>query len=732
MHGGVASPSLGPVKNRRKAPPKEEVDEEEDESRGQVSFFLPSDDFKLGLAEEVPSDEWRTNSLRGEWATSPRNKVTKRRLRARDSGIELSRQSSLGRQSSYGSTNMFGLGELASETVTAESQISLIFSAGQRITNVEKHAAQGNRYAIAIIDILEALDAPSLNSSAAAPPSSSLPADSSKTTAQVCQGNALRYICHEILPTSRDACTNWGLIDAEMSTLDRYVVVRLILAQTEVLFRLLLRILNQLYDHLSFWTDLEDFPLRTMFVLTGKNIWQKCTGSSSRRRRSSTGTQGETKSGRDRSNTFSTRRESQGIAEMVSILEELNIRYLGQLGRLKEIMLQFEELETESALLSAANVAFREIDQILGMDSIPVVPASSLKDFFSLSNPLVVGKLASFHSALDALEPRFHASIAGLEKVPRYVKYWPEICCGALASIGLVVVGFRHKEQTAVFLNRVYQSWNDFYVEHLERPLAAILDDLIFDHTLSVSDHQATLDAKQSLGRMLSDYVSDVHPEMDTFTAERIAKELDVSVLTQQYEAELKKPIQNLVSGDLVRMLLIQLQFMKTEMLVVMQALDELIKENLFNLEVLATIPAFIVSWSLYQGGKAALRAVRGSKNSRSYVFTQVRYMLRDVEQLLNLNASDLFDNDHKRKFLRGVSLGRLVLLLHQLESLLKSHEYFFDRHERKRLAEDVSELLSDQLSIDQKINCLHRMYRCYQFLMPSNRSLEALFRRYL
>jgi hypothetical protein len=93
------------------------------------------------------------------------------------------------------------------------------------------------------------------------------------------------------------------------------------------------------------------------------------------------------------------------------------------------------------------------------------------------------------------------------------------------------------------------------------------------------------------------------------------------------------------------------------------------------------------------------------------------------------LNVSDF---SHERKLLRGVSLGRLVLLLHQLESLLASHDFYFDRHERKRLAEDVAELLSDQLTIHQKLNCLHRMYRCYQFLMPSNRSLEALFRRYL
>mmetsp|Transcript_17687 Transcript_17687/g.28622 ORF Transcript_17687/g.28622 Transcript_17687/m.28622 type:complete len:82 (+) Transcript_17687:56-301(+) len=79
---------------------------------------------------------------------------------------------------------------------------------------------------------------------------------------------------------------------------------------------------------------------------------------------------------------------------------------------------------------------------------------------------------------------------------------------------------------------------------------------------------------------------------------------------------------------------------------------------------------------------------------------------------------------------MREVTLGRLVLLIHQLERALFQNLDFFDRHERKRLAEDVSEISSDQLSVQQKLHTIDRMYRSYTFLQPTSQNLERLFRR--
>ena len=76
----------------------------------------------------------------------------------------------------------------------------------------------------------------------------------------------------------------------------------------------------------------------------------------------------------------------------------------------------------------------------------------------------------------------------------------------------------------------------------------------------------ALLEAKESLQRMLRDYVKDMPFGGTSETLQKAVVSLDVAIISTQYEAEMKKPISSLVNGDLLRMLMIQLQFMKKEL----------------------------------------------------------------------------------------------------------------------------------------------------------------------
>ena len=570
-----------------------------------------------------------------------------------------------------------------------------------------------------------------------------------------------------------------------------YVVSRVALAQVDVLFQIILEMLLELSGHLSFWADLEDSPLRCRITLWGRAMWREArrwvrrqslrgakaakaaaasaaaavraaaagpalaagpglrdvpagAGSppASRRGEGDADAQAQAQAqaqtqtqthAEERAKAHEQEQEQeeeqqgeeeqqpQSVAAIIAQLEELQELQLGYLGQLKATLLAFEELESVDSARDLAYSCTQQVRGILGMSS-DVAPPDTDGRLDAL------GLLAYCREFLGALAERrraFRREVRGLEEVPRAIKYWPELCAGTLVGLGALAWGLARKGEALDLIERVRYSWSEFYTEHLRNPLAALVDEIVYDHTLAVASPQAVVDAKESLARMLRDYVKDTEPGMDAQALDSLVGALDVSVLSRRYEAEMKKPITSLVSGDLVRMLLLQLQFMKKELLVVMTSLDELIRENQFNLEVLAIIPAALVTWSTYQLGVQIMTAVRGTRSSKAYVFAQLRLTLRDVEQLLNLNS-------HDKKLLGGVSLGRLVLLLHQLEKIVVSNTEFFDRHERKRLAEDVSELLADHLSMRQKLNTVSRMHRCYAFLQPSSRSLEALLRRLL
>ena len=63
-----------------------------------------------------------------------------------------------------------------------------------------------------------------------------------------------------------------------------------------------------------------------------------------------------------------------------------------------------------------------------------------------------------------------------------------------------------------------------------------------------------------------------------------------IEELSRSYESAIKAPATNLVYGSLVQMLLIQVQFLKYEILQSMEKVDLLVKANIKNIELAATV----------------------------------------------------------------------------------------------------------------------------------------------
>ncbi|XP_060170108.1 protein DGS1, mitochondrial-like isoform X2 [Lycium barbarum] len=66
--------------------------------------------------------------------------------------------------------------------------------------------------------------------------------------------------------------------------------------------------------------------------------------------------------------------------------------------------------------------------------------------------------------------------------------------------------------------------------------------------------------------------------------------------ISERYERELMHPIQNLVSGELARALLIQVQKLKLNIEKAMLELDKILRANGINFAILAALPAFFLS----------------------------------------------------------------------------------------------------------------------------------------
>ena len=122
---------------------------------------------------------------------------------------------------------------------------------------------------------------------------------------------------------------------------------------------------------------------------------------------------------------------------------------------------------------------------------------------------------------------------------------------------------------------------------------------MVFNKKLSITDQAALLDAQQSLQQMIYDFLSEQSKKLSESEKRRLASQMNMSPISQEYATELRyavhkilklckrisclcarRPMQNLVNGRIVRLALIQLQFVKKELLVAMQALDQLFSAN--------------------------------------------------------------------------------------------------------------------------------------------------------
>jgi nuclear control of ATPase protein 2 len=287
--------------------------------------------------------------------------------------------------------------------------------------------------------------------------------------------------------------------------------------------------------------------------------------------------------------------------------------------------------------------------------------------------------------------------------------------CVATGAIWVV----RNQREFQEALKTAKTATSEFLTEHMVEPLQAIVGELVLNQKPEIQDAAALQDTKDSLRRMLADLVKDKHPNMSASELQRVVKNMDMSVVSLQYEKELGSAVRNLMSGDIVRMLLIQVQFIKKELMVAMGAIDELMHANQLNLQMMATVPTFILFFGLYKLTKELFYQVYKRTSERLFydpgeIAGFFRNILRDIERLLNKQNRP---TDQDGNTLDARDTGLLLLLLHQLRDVFDSNRELFDEDEQQRFDEDLNDLIEEGLLVTQQLAVIQRMHHSHPLL---------------
>ena len=244
-------------------------------------------------------------------------------------------------------------------------------------------------------------------------------------------------------------------------------------------------------------------------------------------------------------------------------------------------------------------------------------------------------RTAQLSSWVDAAARPYYARSA----VQRNWLLWAAL--GTAAYTGVTVLP-QHADDVRGWLRDTMTSVGSFYNEHMRTPLSRMAGELLGTEPVPhVADADALALARSSLADMLRDFhhrmpAASLPDDLRQADLDTLAAALDMRPVTEAFTRQIRTPVRSAVSGDLVELMLIQIAFLKKEMLAATAALDQILLENRFNFQVMATIPALLVIYASGRGASALYRAATAPIDTGD-IRGRMRMTLRDAHRLLTL-----------------------------------------------------------------------------------------------
>ncbi|GAM19538.1 hypothetical protein SAMD00019534_027130 [Acytostelium subglobosum LB1] len=336
------------------------------------------------------------------------------------------------------------------------------------------------------------------------------------------------------------------------------------------------------------------------------------------------------------------------------------------------------------------------------------------------------------------------------------VRNWARITIGAVVLTLAVKYSYDNFGEFKASVIDYYNAWLRFSKEHIELPLRNIWNVIRYDKkTLNVSDPVSFQTSLESLQRMVVDYSkknSTLSKDEVQHLVEMVARG-DISSVMKPYEANIEAPLRNLVFGDLVQLLLIQVQKEKVDVDKAMLAIDKLLQSNELNFQLMAAIPSVLILGGLfYQINKLirvdnkSARVLRAQTNILSTLRGMHRQLTLGMNYVLpgylsplviaspatyfktfypglmttlalgiNENGPLASEEELRRQCIPFEQYGTLLLSANKLKQHVQNLKS--STTENQWLLEDLQDLESDSLSNKQKILSIQRMFSTYSFL---------------
>mmetsp|Transcript_11873 Transcript_11873/g.25040 ORF Transcript_11873/g.25040 Transcript_11873/m.25040 type:complete len:1223 (+) Transcript_11873:432-4100(+) len=280
---------------------------------------------------------------------------------------------------------------------------------------------------------------------------------------------------------------------------------------------------------------------------------------------------------------------------------------------------------------------------------------------------------------------------------------------------------------------------SDIFRDHVSEPLHSIYQEL-FSHTgrLDVADRKARISAIESLKKMIRSWLDESFPKMTLEEKIRLSEAMDISLIEQSKEESIKHILE---LNSVVRMSLIEMQFIKKELFNALVAMDELMGSNEINMRIAAMTPAVIMIIAIRRAFRLLFYAFFQIGKSKEEIYASFRQTILDIERLIVMRdnpppppsplpwgSTKPADTNHTSYCSKGGlqtlsadDLGMLLLHIHECRNILWQSPHRFPPDILRNLSEDLAELAGERgpVSVRQQLQIISRMTRTYPFMKP-------------
>lgn len=332
-------------------------------------------------------------------------------------------------------------------------------------------------------------------------------------------------------------------------------------------------------------------------------------------------------------------------------------------------------------------------------------PPSSLeeKSAEEVDQKIINSILLTMQKNMDAYPQAIFEQTKPHHKPNHITRHWLGYSAGTLCTIGACVYMHQNKEALKTCLQETQKSTTNFFINYAYKPLKKMVN-IFYDK----NDSESIKASEEGIERMLRDYYHDNHAIMSPEAIEqKVHQAVEKRELPEELIAECAKEMPNILTnllipnskltryygkGQYIRIKAIQFEIF------ILRFID-LFQAHRLSIEFLLTIPAIALLYGSYKISQGVYTKI--APHNRMY--NLIKKTLLTLEHLMN-------NNNNPAAPLNFSAQGQAYYLIYKL----RTHAHYITSSERLNFLEDLAELESPNLLIDQKLLTVNRMYRTY------------------